>query len=127
MKICRKCGERFEDARGFCPRDGEVLVKDNAALVGRTLDNQYEIERFIAAGGMGSVYRARHILLGDPVAIKILSPEMSGNAEWLKRFQREGQVARKFRPPNAVLVHDLRTSSDGLVYMVAGVCGGAHA
>lgn len=120
MKICQKCGGRYEDTRGFCPRDGEVLVKDkdDAGLVGRTLDNQYEIEKFVAAGGMGAVYRARHILLGDPVAIKVLTPEMSGNAEWLKRFQREGQVARKFRHPNAVLVHDLRTSSDGLVYMV---------
>ncbi|MEJ7709801.1 MAG: hypothetical protein WKF84_08045 [Pyrinomonadaceae bacterium] len=98
MKICQKCGERFGDTQGFCPRDGEVLVKDNIGLVGRTLDNQYEIEKFIAAGGMGAVYRARHILLGDPVAIKILSPEMSGNAEWLKRFQREGQVAQVSPP-----------------------------
>lgn len=118
MKTCAKCGGRFEDSMGFCPRDGEVLTKDHAGLVGRTLDNQYEIEKFIAAGGMGAVYRARHILLGDTVAIKVLSPEMSNNTEWLKRFQREGQVARKFRHPNAVLVHDLRTSSDGLIYMV---------
>jgi serine/threonine protein kinase len=118
MKICQKCNSSFDDSVRFCPRDGEVLVKDHSSMVGRTLDGQYEIERFIAAGGMGAVYSARHILLGDRVAIKLLSPEMSGNAEWLKRFQREGQVARKFRHPNAVVVHDLRTSSDGLIYMV---------
>jgi eukaryotic-like serine/threonine-protein kinase len=118
MKICQKCNSSFDDSVRFCPRDGEVLVKDHSSMVGRTLDGQYEIEGFIAAGGMGAVYKARHILLGDRVAIKLLSPEMSGNAEWLKRFQREGQVARKFRHPNAVVVHDLRTSSDGLIYMV---------
>lgn len=118
MKVCQKCGGRFDDAVGFCPNDGEVLQKDYAAMVGQTLDGQYKIEAFIAAGGMGAVYRAQHILLGDRVAIKLLAPEMRGNAEWLKRFQREGQVARRFRHPNAVTVHDLRMSSDGFIYMV---------
>jgi serine/threonine-protein kinase len=40
------------------------------------------------------------------------------NAEWLRRFRREGQAARRFRHPNAVTVYDLRTASDGTIYMV---------
>src|ERR1051326_1893279 len=67
---------------------------------------------------MGAVYRARHILLGDRVAIKVLPPEMRSNTEWLRRFQREGQAARRFRHPNAVTVYDLRTSGDGTIYLV---------
>jgi hypothetical protein len=67
---------------------------------------------------MGAVYRARHILLGDRVAIKMLPPEMRSNTEWLRRFQREGQAARRFRHPNAVTVYDLRTSTDGTIYLV---------
>jgi serine/threonine protein kinase len=102
----------------FCPRDAEVLSDDHAAMIGRVLDGQYEIEAFIAEGGMGAVFRARHTLLGDRVAIKILPVEMRRNEEWLKRFQREGQAARRFRHPNAVVVHDLRTSSEGEVYLV---------
>jgi serine/threonine protein kinase len=43
---------------------------------------------------------------------------MRNNAEWLRRFRREGQAARRFRHPNAVTVYDLRTTSDGLIYMV---------
>ena len=61
---------------------------------------------------------ARHILLGDRVAIKILPPEVRTNAEWLRRFRREGQAARRFRHPNAVTVYDLRTAADGTIYMV---------
>ena len=99
----------------FCPRDSEALSSDHEEMVGRVLDAQYEIEAFIAEGGMGAVYRARHQLLGDRVAIKILPIEMRRNEEWLKRFQREGQAARRFRHPNAVVVHDLRTSSEGEV------------
>ncbi|HEY1403195.1 MAG TPA: serine/threonine-protein kinase, partial [Pyrinomonadaceae bacterium] len=87
-------------------------------MAGRVLDGQYEIESFIARGGMGTLYRARHILLGDRVAIKTLKPEMRNNTEWLRRFQREGRAARRFRHPNAVTVYDLRTGADGLTYMV---------
>jgi len=43
---------------------------------------------------------------------------MRSNAEWLRRFRREGQAARRFRHPNSVTVYDLRTSSDGTIYMV---------
>jgi len=102
----------------FCPRDGEVLEESAEEMVGRVLDGQYEIESFIARGGMGTLYRARHILLGDRVAIKMLKPEMRSNAEWLRRFQREGRAARRFRHPNAVTVYDLRTSVDGIIYLV---------
>ncbi|MEO6392056.1 MAG: serine/threonine-protein kinase [Pyrinomonadaceae bacterium] len=118
MKLCPKCSEKYDDTQGFCPRDGSVLAEDHSALIGRVLDGQYEIEAFIAAGGMGAVYRARHILLGDRVAIKVLPAGMQRNGDWLKRFQREGQAARRFRHPNAVVVHDLRTSEDGLIYLV---------
>jgi serine/threonine-protein kinase len=118
MKTCPKCGGSFELAEKFCPRDGQVLDDAQQDLIGKVLDNQYEIEAFVASGGMGTVYRARHILLGDRVAIKVLLPEFRANPEWLRRFQREGQAARRFSHPNAVAVYDLRTSSEGLVYMV---------
>src|SRR5262249_30815568 len=65
-----------------------------------------------------AVYRARHILLGDRVAIKVLPPEMRSNSEWLRRFQRGGQAARRFWHPDAVTGYYLRTSADGAVLLV---------
>src|SRR6266542_1945569 len=118
MKYCAVCNDKFDDSLSFCPKDGEVLEEDPSALVGSALDGQYQIETVLGKGGMGAVYLARHILLGDRVAIKVLPPEMRGNTEWLRRFQREGQAARRFRHPNAVTVYDLRTSSDGMIYLV---------
>ncbi|HJR07058.1 MAG TPA: protein kinase [Pyrinomonadaceae bacterium] len=118
MKFCPKCGNSYDGAVTFCQRDGEVLEDAAEDMTGRVLDGQYEIESFIARGGMGTLYRARHILLGDRVAIKTLKPEMRSNTEWLRRFQREGRAARRFRHPNAVTVYDLRTGADGLTYMV---------
>jgi serine/threonine protein kinase len=118
MKYCSSCNEKFDDSLSFCPTDGEVLEEDPSALTGKVLDGQYQIEALLGKGGMGAVYRARHILLGDRVAIKVLPPEMRSNSEWLRRFQREGQAARRFRHPNAVTVYDLRTSADGTIYLV---------
>ena len=118
MKYCTTCKAKYEDSVSFCPVDGEVLEDDPTSLVNTLLDGQYQIESMLGKGGMGAVYRARHILLGDKVAIKILPPEVRTNAEWLRRFRREGQAARRFRHPNSVTVHDLRTAPDGTVYMV---------
>src|SRR5437870_5287061 len=118
MKYCTICKDKFDDTLSFCPKDGEVLEEDAASLVGTVLDGQYQIEALLGKGGMGAVYKARHILLGDRVAIKLLPPEMRSNTEWLRRFQREGQAARRFRHHNAVTVYDLRTSADGTIYLV---------
>src|ERR671929_7255 len=118
MKYCTVCNAKYDDSVSFCATDGEVLEDDPTALVGSVLDGQYHIESMLGKGGMGAVYKARHILLGDKVAIKVLPPQMRNNAEWLRRFRREGQAARRFRHPNAVTVYDLRTTSDGLIYMV---------
>src|SRR6266404_4578492 len=118
MKYCPICQEKFDDSLSFCLKDGAVLEEDSGSFVGTVLDGQYQIEALLGKGGMGAVYRARHILLGDRVAIKVLPPEMRSNTEWLRRFQREGQAARRFRHPNAVTVYDLRTSSDGTIYLV---------
>lgn len=118
MKYCPTCNAKYDDGISFCANDGEVLEDDATAIVNSTLDGQYHIESLLGKGGMGAVYRARHILLGDKVAIKVLPPQMRNNAEWLRRFRREGQAARRFRHPNAVTVYDLRTTSEGLIYMV---------
>lgn len=118
MKYCTICKTKYEDGISFCPTDGEVLEDDPSSIVGTVLDGQYKIETLLGKGGMGAVYLARHILLGDRVAIKILPQEVRTNAEWLRRFRREGQAARRFRHANAVTVYDLRTAADGNIYMV---------
>src|SRR5258705_3776816 len=118
MKYCTVCKAKYDDSVSFCPVDGEVLDDDPSSIVGTVLDSQYQMEALLGKGGMGAVYSARHILLGDRVAIKVLPPEVRTNAEWLRRFRREGQAARRFRHANAVTVYDLRTAGDGTIYMV---------
>ncbi len=87
-------------------------------LVGQILDNQYRIEKLLGQGGMGAVYKAYHIKLGDIVAIKLMPLHVSNNPENQKRFFREGQAARRFKHPNAITLYDLRETNDGILYMV---------
>ncbi len=117
-KICSRCHSRYGPLVFVCPQDGESLADDPSALVGVTLDGLYQIESLIGQGAMGRVYSARHALLRDRVAIKVLRSDLALNAEFVRRFMREGRAARAISHPNAVTVHDLRTTTDGLTYMV---------
>ena len=62
----------------------------------------YEIISFIAAGGMGEVYRARDPRLARPVAIKVLPEETFGDAEAVLRFEREARAAAAVAHPNLI-------------------------
>ncbi len=118
MRVCPKCDARFEHDLFVCPHDGEVLAVAEDPLVGTVFDGMYEIEELLGRGGMGSVYLARHVLLRDRVAIKLLPRNFNADPEWLSRFVREGRAARAIKHPNAVTVHDLRSSGEGVLYMV---------
>jgi hypothetical protein len=117
-KLCVRCNTRYPADALVCPKDGELLVEEAAPLVGTSLDGLYHVEELLGRGGMGAVYRARHVLLQDVVAIKVLSGGVTSHPDWLRRFVREGRVARSVRHPNIVAVFDLRSSSDGVTYMV---------
>ncbi|HKZ02207.1 MAG TPA: protein kinase, partial [Pyrinomonadaceae bacterium] len=79
---------------------------------------KYCIDAKLGAGGMGAVFRARRLLIGDEVAIKILHPEHVEQPQSVERFRREAQAAARLKHPNAVTIYDFGVTSDGLVYLV---------
>src|SRR5262249_7078455 len=88
------------------------------ALLGRTIEGKYRIDAKIGAGGMGAVYRAHRMLIGDEVAVKILHPQHVSEPQATERFRREAQAAARLKHPNAVSIYDFGVTSDGLVYLV---------
>lgn len=74
---------------------------------GELLNDRFRILRVIGKGGMGEVYEAEDLELHDTVALKVLRPEFSKNPEFLARFQREVQLARKATHPNLCRVFDV--------------------
>ena len=93
-----------------------IEVKD--PFVGRTLDEKYRVEEALAAGGMGTVYRARHLQMDRPVAIKFLRQRLVEDEAARIRFLTEARAAVKLRHPNAVSVTDFGQTSEGCVYIV---------
>jgi serine/threonine protein kinase len=77
----------------------------------------YEIIAPLGAGGMGEVYRARHIRLGREVALKILPEPFANNAERQARFEREARAAAAVSHPNILAIHDYGTEG-GITYAV---------
>jgi len=96
-------------------------MTDNQAtdpFVGRTLDDKYLVEEQVGAGGMGAVFRARHLLMDRPVAIKFLQQRFVEDEAARGRFQTEARAAVKLCHPNAVSVTDFGQTSEGVIYIV---------
>src|ERR1700728_3040927 len=72
----------------------------------RVFSGRYELTHMVARGGMAQVYRARDRLLDRPVALKVLSPELSVDRAFVERFRREAQAAANLSHPNIVPVYD---------------------
>ncbi|MFT3696004.1 MAG: protein kinase [Kofleriaceae bacterium] len=87
-------------------------------LIGEVLANRYQIEHRLGEGAMGSVYRARHIKVGRPFAVKVLHPRLLEDEKTLQRFEREAELAGRLHHPNVIGVVDVGETQDGLRYMV---------
>ena len=89
------------------------------ALVGGVLGGRYRIEALIGQGGMGAVYRAEHVLMRKPVAVKVLHGEMSTMPEIVARFEREAVAAGRIQHPNVITATDFgRVDESGAFYLV---------
>lgn len=121
---CVSCGYSARTAAKFCPNCGERLtsnenvtaVFDNEnrpsagttgdPFVGRIIQAKYEIRARIGIGGMGRVYRARRLQIGDEVVIKLLDNRYLFDDVAAERFRREAQAAARIRHKNVVVIHD---------------------
>jgi len=88
------------------------------ARLGEIIDQRYRIVAHLGTGGMASVYLAEHVHTSAKVAIKVLHPMLTNNAEISGRFRREALAARSIRHPNVVSVSDIGRLPDGCSYMV---------
>jgi eukaryotic-like serine/threonine-protein kinase len=73
---------------------------------GTTIGGKYKLEREIARGGMGAIWRAHHVELEVPVAVKIVSAELALSQTALSRFKQEAKAAAQLRSPHVVQILD---------------------
>ncbi len=112
------------------PAGGDGRADSVDELGRRVLGDRYELDSLIASGGMGEVWRGRDVLLGRPVAVKLLRSEYTGDPAFLARFRAEATHAAALSHPNIAAVYDygeVISEQDGehLAYLVMELVQGA--
>ncbi len=85
-------------------------------MIGKTLSH-FSINAKLGSGGMGEVYRATDESLAREVALKVLPPDMAGDADRLARFRREARAVAALNHPNIVTLHSIE-EEDGVHFLI---------
>jgi serine/threonine protein kinase len=126
MKYCTACQKTYPTDHDVCPADQTKLQVAHELQPGMIIRNKYQIIERIGIGGMGLVYRGRHLTFNELCAIKIVNSEIAKDANFLRRFQTEAVVTRKLRHPNAVRVDDFDYTEDGRPFIVMELVEGKN-
>lgn len=126
--VCLNCGAQqanFDD--GICPKcDGPVVVSKagDDEIEGRVLAQKYKLLKEIGRGGMGAVFRGRHLQLDKEVAIKVLRLTDGEKPKSLRRFYAEAKNTARLSHPNNVKVFDFGHTEDGILFIVMELVAG---
>ena len=91
---------------------------------GELVGGKYRIVRLIGDGGMGTVFEARHELLGIPVALKFLHDDLAKRPGLAGRFMQEARVSATIRSPHVAHVTDVDTGPGGTPFLVMELLSG---
>src|SRR5215831_9690715 len=117
MRECPTCRSCFSDDILHCPDDGAATT---SSISGEPiLDGRYQLEKRLGQGGMGVVYKARHIFLKTAHAIKIILPDLVGNdPNLVTRFRQEALAAAAIRHQNIIAVTDFGVVRGTMPFLV---------
>ncbi len=123
MVRCPKCGREYDSEKLFCALDGTQLEKEEDSEkdigIGDTVvGDRYRIIAKLGEGGMGSVFLARHEILADHVALKVLQRVISEETDLIRRFILEARATARVAHPNIVSIHDFGYDATEGYYLV---------
>lgn len=92
--------------------------KTKDPLLGKVIAGRYRLESLLGEGGMGVVYRARHVLIDRVVALKLIRPDLRGETHLRAWMVREARAANRVDHAHIVDIHDVGETEDGELYLV---------
>jgi serine/threonine protein kinase/tetratricopeptide (TPR) repeat protein len=115
--FCSGCGSKLRAAKEVSWFQTETLQTSPAELsTGSTFAGRYQIIEELGKGGMGRVYKAFDTEIKEKIALKLLRPDISIDAEMIERFRNELKLARKISQRNVCRMHDLNRE-EGAYYI----------
>jgi serine/threonine-protein kinase len=117
---CPECQGPLDESARFCTGCGAAIAPAAPPLdplLGAVVNGKFRVEALIGQGGMGRVYRARHLTLDRAVVLKLLHKAYSTDPQIVQRFQREARAASRLDHPNSIAVLDFGEAEDGSLFM----------
>ena len=98
-------------AKGSGPKAGDPML-------GKVIAGRYRLEARLGEGGMGIVYRARHVLIERVVALKLIRPDLRGETHLRAWMLREARAANRVDHAHIIDIHDIGETDEGDLYLV---------
>ncbi len=115
---CLRCKEAIDAQYDQCPHCGERVTLFQRTYSSRLLDGKYQILDRLGIGGMGEIFKVRHIHLNELRVIKIMRPNVASDDQGLQRFLQEARTSTMIKHKNLAMLYDFAQLDDGSYYMV---------
>src|SRR5438874_349274 len=115
---CLKCKEPIDASYEQCPQCGERITSFQRTYSTRLIDGKYQILDRLGIGGMGEIFKVRHIHLNELRVIKIMRPNVAQDDQGLQRFLQEARTSTMIKQKNLAMLYDFAQLDDGSYYMV---------
>src|ERR671912_976132 len=115
---CLRCKQPMDAQLEQCPHCSEKITMFQRTYAARLIDGKYQILDRLGVGGMGEIFKVRHIHLNELRVIKIMRPNVAQDEQGLQRFLQEARTSTMIKHKNLAMLYDFAQLEDGSYYMV---------
>jgi serine/threonine protein kinase len=115
---CLRCKQPIDMSLEQCPACGERVTLFQRTYSSKLLDGKYQILDRLGIGGMGEIFKVRHIHLNELRVIKIMRPNVAADDQGMQRFLQEARTSTMIKHKNLAMLYDFAQLDDGSYYMV---------
>src|SRR6476659_2239190 len=123
---CLRCKQPIDSSLEQCPACGERITSFQRTYATRLIDGKYQILDRLGIGGMGEIFKVRHIHLNELRVIKIMRPNVAADDQGLQRFVQEARTSTMIKHRNLAMLYDFAQLDDGSYYMVWAFIDGVN-